>query len=317
MSQITLKNFLKKYTAVSYKFIDEYYKFYEKCENSKFGINLEEVINYLKIKKKEKFYKRLRDNYKKYIDYITITDNKFKTSGIKTTNYYITLDTFEKICLLSHAKKANSVRDYFITLRKFIDYYKNNISEMISEKVKSGNKCIYIILVNKDKNIFKIGKASNIRERLKNYAVGDDKHPDIKFIMLIDNPEIIEKCAKGILKNLEFKERKEIYKVNIDFVKKTIINCVDIRKEKEFMENTDNNDAYIVFDDNSSSNINLPSKKSSKKSSNKSNKKGSNKSNKKGSKKLSNKSNKKGSNKSNKKGSNKSNKKGSKKGSKK
>jgi hypothetical protein len=30
---ITLKNFLKKYTAISNSFIDEYFLFYDKCEN--------------------------------------------------------------------------------------------------------------------------------------------------------------------------------------------------------------------------------------------------------------------------------------------
>ena len=38
MSNISLKDFLKKYTAISSKFINEYYKFYELCENNKFGI---------------------------------------------------------------------------------------------------------------------------------------------------------------------------------------------------------------------------------------------------------------------------------------
>ena len=43
---ITLKNFLKKYTAISNNFIDEYYSFYEKCEYNKFGIILDNVLDY-------------------------------------------------------------------------------------------------------------------------------------------------------------------------------------------------------------------------------------------------------------------------------
>ena len=35
MSQITLKDFLIKFTAIPNKFINEYYKFYELCENNK------------------------------------------------------------------------------------------------------------------------------------------------------------------------------------------------------------------------------------------------------------------------------------------
>ena len=33
--KISLKNFLKKYTAISNKFIDEYYEFYDSCKNNK------------------------------------------------------------------------------------------------------------------------------------------------------------------------------------------------------------------------------------------------------------------------------------------
>ena len=46
MSKITLKEFLKKFTAVPEKFINEYYKFYELCIDNKFGIPLENVIEY-------------------------------------------------------------------------------------------------------------------------------------------------------------------------------------------------------------------------------------------------------------------------------
>lgn len=49
-NNISLPDFLKKYTAISNKFIDKYYKFYELCENKKFGINIELVINYLNTK---------------------------------------------------------------------------------------------------------------------------------------------------------------------------------------------------------------------------------------------------------------------------
>ena len=40
MENITLKNFLKTYTAISNNFIDEYYYFYELCENNMYRINV-------------------------------------------------------------------------------------------------------------------------------------------------------------------------------------------------------------------------------------------------------------------------------------
>jgi len=49
-TNISLKNFLKTYTAISGKFIDEYYSFYELCNNDTFGIDSEKVIKYLGLK---------------------------------------------------------------------------------------------------------------------------------------------------------------------------------------------------------------------------------------------------------------------------
>ena len=41
MSKLTLKDFLKLYTAIPIKFIDEYYEFYELCEKNEYRtINL-------------------------------------------------------------------------------------------------------------------------------------------------------------------------------------------------------------------------------------------------------------------------------------
>ena len=54
---INLKKFLKLYTALSNKFIDNYYYFYELCEKNKYGILLDKVIEYLEIKKKNYFLK--------------------------------------------------------------------------------------------------------------------------------------------------------------------------------------------------------------------------------------------------------------------
>ena len=53
--------------------------FYELCEDNKFGIHVELVIKYLEYKNIDKFYERLRANYKINIDYIIV--RKLKTGS--------------------------------------------------------------------------------------------------------------------------------------------------------------------------------------------------------------------------------------------
>jgi phage anti-repressor protein len=295
---ITLKDFLKKYTAISNSFIDEYFLFYDKCENKKFGIMLDEVLDYLDIKERKDFYSRFRKRYNVKYDYQILEFNYKKEKNKKNVIYYVSFDTFEKICMMSKAEKAEKVRDYFILLRKFINYYKNHISNMISKS----KKYIYILLVNKNKDIFKIGNTTNIRNRLRTYATGTDVHPDIKFIMTIDEPKQVEQCIKIFLKDYEYKKGHEIYKIDIDLIKSVIFSCNELNNIKEHK----NSDAYIIYDeydklesinylDNDNNIIGYEKiiKKTSKKTSKKASKKTSKKASKKASKKTSKKASKK------------------------
>ena len=181
-NNISLKDFLKTYTAISNKFIDEYYKFYEMCETNKFGIEASKVIKYLELDSERFFYERLRTSFTLNQDYIIKRLKQKSTENIQDTFYYLSFDGFEKVCMTSKSKKGNAVRDYFITLRKFIEYYRQHFANNINKMAK-GKKCVYIILANKDKNIFKVGRTNDIRKRLYSYATGKDKHPDIMFIL--------------------------------------------------------------------------------------------------------------------------------------
>ena len=89
------------------------------------------MLDYLNITSRKIFYLRFRDKYTVQTDYQIIRFVQKKMKGIKNAVYYISFDTFEKIRMASKAEKADSVRDYFITLRKFINYYRNHIDKMI------------------------------------------------------------------------------------------------------------------------------------------------------------------------------------------
>jgi hypothetical protein len=155
----------------------------------------------------------------------------------------------------TNAKKGNEVRDYFILLRKFINHYKQHISDMIIKNVISGKyKYMYIILVDKGKNIFKTGRTKDIRKRLKTYATSNVKHPDIKFIMLVEDPLIVENCSKIFLKEYQYKKGKELYRIDIDIIKKAIFECAIIsdvlNDAKEIINKQKNIAAYVLYDDN-------------------------------------------------------------------
>ena len=164
-----------------------------------------------------------------------------------------------------------------------------------------GKKCMYIILANKNKNIFKVGRTNDIRKRLYSYATGKDKHPDIMFIMLIDDPKKVEDCTKVFTTKNIVRGKQELYKIDLDTLKSIIFNCAFLTKQfNEVLKNNDTFDSYIVYDEGTNEyldeNNNIigfekvvkkSSKKASKKVSKKASKKASKKVSKKASKKVS------------------------------
>lgn len=295
MSNISLKDFLKTYTAVSNDFIDEYYSFYESCENDKFGINAELVIKYLGYKQVSNFYEQLRKNYVIQHDYVIKRKTQRSQKGIKDAEYYLSIECFEKICMTSQLPKGNAVRDYFIILRKFTNYYMEHFANSINKMAK---KHMYVILVDKNKNIQKFSRNKNMRKKLYAHATGKEKHPDIKFVIIIDDPKKVEKCTKTFVNKYKSKNKQELYKINHDILKSVVFNCADLKKSfDDRIMNKDKYDAYVVYDEHVESDyLDLDgnvvgyekiSKKSSKKPSGKPSKKSSKKLSKKPSIKLS------------------------------
>jgi len=122
---------------------------------------------------------------------------------------------------------------------------------MILENIASGKyEHMYILLVNKGKNIFKPGRTDEVRKRMIGYATGKDTHPDIKFIMLVKNSKLVEKCSKMFLEKYQYKGEKELYKVDIDIIRSAIVGCAETDHNIQELEDKldDNTDAYIIYD---------------------------------------------------------------------
>ena len=252
-NEISLIEYLKTYTAIPIRFINKYYEFYKKCYRNMHGIPVEDVMKYLGISQEKKFIERLRENYKEQQDFVIIRKTGVKSKGgVKEAYYFISFDCFEKICMVSNTDKGKEVRDYFLELRKHINYYRNKFAEKIDDLVKKG-KGVYIMLVNKNKSILKLGQSKNIRKRLQAYSTGRDKHPDIKFIFYTEDHKKLESCVKIFAKVKRVRGKTELYKMDTNVLKKLIFKCAEVDMNLYDNEIADENykkyDAYVIFDD--------------------------------------------------------------------
>ncbi len=126
MRIITFQEFLKKYSTISNRLIDEYYALLLNDDIDSFYINLEDVAKWLKLNKVE-IKKILLKNFKKNIDY-----------KIDKKNEIILLNpsTFKKICMISKSKKAEEVREYFMKIEENLFKYKEYIINKLKRNIK-------------------------------------------------------------------------------------------------------------------------------------------------------------------------------------
>lgn len=101
---------------------DTFLKFYDTSTENKFGIRLDEIIKYLRISDTKNFHARFRKKYVLNDDYVIIRTNKKSMKGIRTSIYFVSYDTFEKICMANRSKKGKEICNYFTCIRKYINF---------------------------------------------------------------------------------------------------------------------------------------------------------------------------------------------------
>ena len=170
------------------------------------------------------------------------------TKGVKDAHYMLSFDGFEKLCLKSTTQKGIEYVDYHSMLRKFIDYYKEHFADKIMELTQT-SKFMYILCVNKSKDIFKVGRTGNIRKRLQAYATGKEKHPDIEFILIVKDDKQVEKCSKMFAKAYQYKGNKELYKANLDKLAQLLVKCAETDKfVADGLDTKQGVNRYVVYD---------------------------------------------------------------------
>lgn len=260
-----ITDFLKKYSVINTKFIDDFYSFYNESKNEyDFTIDLSNISFWLDVKK-EHLKRLLESNFIKNQDYI---ENKetVKGQGRGASNTKIVLLTYtcaKLLCMISKCEKANLIRNYYIDLEKLLIKYKDDIVKSLNTQlgIKESNKeiieenkntdLIYILKV--DDEVNKLGNSGDLKKRMKQYNVGRIDELPIVFVYKTDKMKEIEKCLKDNLKQYQYKNNTETFKIDLDFIKETIKYCtlknaLLVKKNKKLLEKNDNKNWLIILD---------------------------------------------------------------------
>lgn len=258
---MSFQDYLKKFTEIRNDFIDDFFGLYTKdTTNTDFVINLDNVAKWLKTIKKV-LKTTLKDSYQVNIDY-TVETLAPKGPGRPEEKIMLSPSCFKRLCMMSRAKKAEEVREYFISIEDHLSKYKSFIIDGLSNIINKQTKelkpnpiitsegVIYVLKTNEDiENVYKIGRTKNFNERLKTHQSSHPEKLEIAYVFKTDMIEEVEKCLKLALENKRYRKRKEFYEIEIDILKGLIKNCncmsLAVKKGSKYIKNTDCK--YILY----------------------------------------------------------------------
>jgi len=226
----TLQNYLKKFSTINDKFIDDFFSLYKyDTKEDEFVIDLNTLVKWLGAIRGS-IKETLTNSYTKDIDY-KVSRLKEGKNGRPIETVMLTPDCMKRICMVSRTKKAEEVRTYFIELEKHIDRYKDVIIEKYianhtPQQTETEGGVIY--LLNTDLNlpgVYKIGKTTDFKSRLKTHQ--SSTVDNIKVVKVYKTKDIdnVEKCLKQYLKEKQYKKYKEFYQVDREIVTKLFKVC--------------------------------------------------------------------------------------------
>ena len=207
-----ITDFLKKYSLIENKFIDDFYSFYDEGMNEfDYSIDLEKIAFWLNVKKGH-LKTLLESNFIENEDYVIsmLKNNKGK-GGVNKENIMLRYICAKELCMLSRCEKASIIRKFYIDLKKLIITYKDSIvrdlnnqlginqtNKQLIEKVKNKG-LIYVLKIDDttdtstDKPIeVKIGYTYDLEQRMKQCNVGRINELPLVLVYLSDQIEDLE-----------------------------------------------------------------------------------------------------------------------------
>jgi DNA polymerase elongation subunit (family B) len=112
---------------------------------------------------------------------------------------------------------------------------------------------IYILRANNSQhnNLYKIGKTTNIKKRMAVYNTSAADDMDVLHVQKVSDINAVEKCIKAFAEKYQYRKYKEIYEVDIDFLKKLINECDTVQMNMDQIKYDTPDKYYIHIEHNS------------------------------------------------------------------
>ena len=269
-----LENFLISNSKINKKFIKDFFGF-QKTDQYKeykpFTIDLDDVAFWLDAVKYN-LKNTLTISYIKDIDFIVIKSLLLGYQDQPKHNketILLTSDTFKMLCMRSKTKKANKVRQYYLSLEKMIDEYKDVIINNLNTKIKvlendlkkddfpkGGHVYIFEEIDQMNEEYIRIGLSDNVKKRMNNHNSSSVHKKRILYKIKTVNIKQFEKCLQTHFYNFRFKKNKDYYKISSDMIEEAIKNCNGIVEKFKNNKSEKSGGGKLKMIDNTSNQLN-------------------------------------------------------------
>ena len=234
------KTFLIENSNIKKSFIDDFFEliredYFELTED--FLVNSNKLQEWLNISSRKDFHNTIKRSYKNGKDYI-ITKSNNKGIGKNNEKIYMLTPVCAKMILqLTKSKKGVEVRMYFIEIEKMLYKYKDLIIKTLTKelnlaknnqkpKIKNTKNKIYVFkALNTELTLYKIGRAENLKTRLKSHNSPLANDLEVIYEYETENLKQVEICIKTLMKHAQYRKYKEVFQIDINIIKKFIKQC--------------------------------------------------------------------------------------------
>jgi hypothetical protein len=251
-----LKTFLKQTTAIPNVFIDTFLTMYDpETTQTDMVIEADRAATWLGINKFT-LLKTLRCSYRDGLDFkVNVTKksrksprsvNSARYGGNNFKHVLMTPDCFKRICMRSRSLRAEEVRTYFIELEALIVRYRAVLQKGMEAEIRSMERqlkpssradhagYIYVIRASAEKDsLVKIGQTKDLAKRLSNYSTGAADGVEVLYKFRTNSHISTERCLKALLKEHQYRKRKEVYQADVDMIKQLIKGCDAMTQYKQ------------------------------------------------------------------------------------
>ena len=119
--------------------------------------------------------------------------------------------------------KDNIIND----LRRENEILRNDLKPL---EIPKNYGAIYVLKTDNDielKDVYKIGSSDDFKSRLLTHQTSHVHNIKVEYMYKTNDVKGVERCLKTILRERQYRKRKEFYQIELDDLKKIIDNCGD------------------------------------------------------------------------------------------